>query len=259
MKRGIVLNDLKLKIADTDVDSIRDGYYYSEEKKAYCCLACDRMFMDGEIYQFDNRFYDSKHAVETHQTKDHIPWFDELMNMNDKSLNLTENQKNLIKMIHMGLSDKEIAEKAGLASSTVRHQNFMFREKARQARNYLAVYSLAFDKRSDKSSEIVPIHENATMVDNRYSVTVEEEDEILKKSFLSLSPLKLKQFPPKEKRKIVILRKIVSLFEWNVKYDEKQVNQIIKEVYEDYVTLRRYMIMYGFMDRTTDCRTYWRI
>ena len=40
-------------------------------------------------------------------------------------------------------------------------------------------------------------------------------------------------------------------------YGEKEVNQILKMVYEDYVTLRRYLIEYGFLDRKPDGSQYW--
>lgn len=109
---------------------------------------------------------------------------------------------------------------------------------------------------SDKDS-IIPIHEGAKMVDARYITTKEESDKIIATVFESLSPLKLKIFSAKEKKKIVTLRKVVEQFEKGKIYTEKEVNQILKAIYDDFPTMRRYLIEYGFMDRTTDCAQYW--
>lgn len=76
--------------------------------------------------------------------------------------------------------------------------------------------------------------------------------------FESLEPLKLRVFSAKEKRKVVALTKIVEQFEPGRTYTEKEVNGILRDIFDDYVTLRRYLIEYGFLERTRDCRTYWR-
>ena len=81
---------------------------------------------------------------------------------------------------------------------------------------------------------------------------------ILSAVFESLEPLKLRVFSAKEKRKVVALTKIVEQFEPGRTYTEKEVNGILRDIFDDYVTLRRYLIEYGFLERTRDCRTYWR-
>ncbi|PKM78120.1 MAG: hypothetical protein CVU90_03610 [Firmicutes bacterium HGW-Firmicutes-15] len=53
------------------------------------------------------------------------------------------------------------------------------------------------------------------------------------------------------------MKQVICRFEISRIYSEKEVNAIIKEVYEDYVTLRRYLIDFGFMDRKTDGSQYW--
>jgi len=107
----------------------------------------------------------------------------------------------------------------------------------------------------DENSEI---HKSATMVDERYLTTTEEEKEIIEKFFSSLDPLVLEKFPPKEKRKIVVLKVIAEQFEKDKKYTEKEVNDILKRIYEeDHVIIRRYLIEYGFMKRKNDCSEYW--
>ena len=61
----------------------------------------------------------------------------------------------------------------------------------------------------------------------------------------------------REKRKIVVLRKIAALFQPGEKYSEIQINTMLKEVFADFATIRRYLIEYGFMERTKDCKEYW--
>ena len=95
------------------------------------------------------------------------------------------------------------------------------------------------------------------MVDERYQITIEEENTIISNIFSSLEPLKLKNLSPKEKKKIVILKKISSRFERERKYSEKEVNGILEDIYDDFATIRRYLIEYGFMDRTNDGKEYW--
>ena len=67
----------------------------------------------------------------------------------------------------------------------------------------------------------------------------------------------LKAFPPKEKKKLVILRIISEQFKKGKRYTETEVNQILQPIYDDYATIRRFLIGYGFMERTRDCREYW--
>ena len=96
------------------------------------------------------------------------------------------------------------------------------------------------------------------MVDARYEITQPEEQKILSTVFASMQPLRLKTFPPKEKKKVVILRTIAKEFEEGIRYSEVQVNEILKDIYPDYVTLRRYLIEYGYLERTRDGSAYWK-
>ena len=94
-------------------------------------------------------------------------------------------------------------------------------------------------------------------MDDRYLITERERNHILETTFSSFEPLVLKNFSAKEKKKVVILTKIAEQFETGKSYTEKEVNQILRPIYEDYTTLRRYLIMYGFMERAKDGSSYW--
>jgi hypothetical protein len=60
-----------------------------------------------------------------------------------------------------------------------------------------------------------------------------------------------------EKHKLIVLREIADRFVKGQIYHEKDINAILQEVYDDYVTVRRYMIEYNLLDRKPDGSEYW--
>lgn len=235
---------------------LKNGYRYDEQKDSYICNYCEKIFEGGQIFSINNKFYLAKYAISKHIEIEHNGNFTQLIDSDTKYNTLTENQKELLKLFRLKISNYEIAKKLGISESTVRQQRFTFREKAKQAKLYLAMYEQAFENIIDKD-DIIPIHNSAVCVDERYLITEEEKQHILEATFSSLNPLILKTFPKKEKKKIVILTKIAEQFKHNRQYSEKEINQILKPIYEDYSTIRRYLIVYGFMERTKDSSKYW--
>lgn len=63
--------------------------------------------------------------------------------------------------------------------------------------------------------------------------------------------------PSKVNRWLVILRWIATKFEPGKHYTEKQVNAILRDINEDYATVRRYLIDYGYMRRELGGGDYW--
>ncbi len=64
-------------------------------------------------------------------------------------------------------------------------------------------------------------------------------------------------FPSSEKKYMIILRWLANKFEEGVRYPEKQVNEILGCHNEDYATLRRDLVDFGFMTREKGI--YWRL
>jgi len=237
---------------DASVLELKQGYIRDNE--IYRCLFCPRQFLRGDIYSFGERLVEAETAARLHIEEEHASAFDVLIAEGKKNTGLTEVQSELLSLFYAGLSDKEIAAKTGTSPSTVRYQRFNMREKARQAKVFLALFELTEERAKEAK---INIHKGATMVDERYMITEEETEKILKTFFSSLNPPVLKAFPPKEKKKLAILRVIIGQFEKERRYTEKEVNEILKAVFEDYVTLRRYLIEYGFMDRAQNGSEYW--
>ncbi len=250
------------KLLHISLDEVKNGFSYNTSDKIYTCLICGKKFETGEVFPFDGRFFEASKAIKLHIANEHGNMFDILTSFDKKYTSVTENQKELLTMLYQGLSDSEIAKKTSNAPATIRHQRFMFREKAKQAKLYLSIFevvegAILNKKGGNSNDDIVDIHNGAKMVDDRYLTTKEEEVKICSSVFESLEPLRLKIFSPKEKKKIVILRKISEQFDKKIKYSEKEVNTILKSIYDDYATIRRYLIEYGFMERTKDCKEYW--
>ncbi|WIV12484.1 DUF2087 domain-containing protein [Proteiniborus sp. MB09-C3] len=245
------------------LDEIKKGYSYESQHQKFICNICGKEFESGEVFRVNDKYYDASRMIKIHIQSEHDDMFDILASNDKKYTGMTENQKDLLRMVYSGMNDSEIAKKNGVASSTIRHQRFVFREKAKQAKLYLALYELASQgadirkKSYDKNSEFIDMHKGAKMVDDRYFITKEEEEKVIQSMFSSMKPLRLKTFSTKEKKKIVILKKISEQFERDKRYSEREVNDIIKDIYEDFATIRRYLIEYGFMERTKDCKEYW--
>jgi hypothetical protein len=73
----------------------------------------------------------------------------------------------------------------------------------------------------------------------------------------SLPDGRLKGLPMQRKKLDAVLRHAVKLFEFDVRYTEKQVNEILARLHEDTATLRRELVDVHLMAR--DHGEYWRI
>lgn len=239
------------------LDEIKNGYKYEKEQDAYVCNHCGQVFHAGQIFQIDGDFFMAESAVIKHIRQIHSGNLTQLLHSESKYNTLTQNQRDLLAMFHSKISDKDMAKKLNVTEATIRRQRFTFREKAKQAKFYLAMYELVFEDGPATAEQIIPIHNNAIFVDDRYLITEDEKQNIINTFFSTTHPLVLKSFSPKEKKKVVILGKIAEQFEYGKKYSEQEVNEILRPIYEDYMTIRRYLIMYGFMERTKDGRQYW--
>jgi Uncharacterized protein conserved in bacteria len=108
--------------------------------------------------------------------------------------------------------------------------------------------------RQSDSGLIEEIHQSATMIDDRYTITEEDRNKTIK-TYMNENG-SLKQFPAKEKKKIILLREIMKNFQSNREYVENEVNQVLESIYSDFPTLRRALIEYGFLERSVDCSVY---
>lgn len=227
---------------------------YKNNDITHQCLFCDYQTAYGEIYSYNNHFYDAEKRMQIHVEEQHAGSFVMLMDLPKKQNGISESQSNIIMLMYQNASDKEIAEKLCINESTVRHQRFMLKEKANQAKTFLAIYELLNSRKN--VDDFLSIHQHAKQVDERYMATKKDEDKVCKDFLVSKNPLVIKSMPRKEKSKIILLRLIAQKFNNNQVYNEPQVNDILREIYKDYVSIRRYLVDYGFLKRSNDGKSY---
>ena len=59
----------------------------------------------------------------------------------------------------------------------------------------------------------------------------------------------LKLIHSKEKKKIIVLAEVVKNFKLGKNsFRKKEINRVLKRIYDDYVTIRRALIEYGFIE-----------
>jgi hypothetical protein len=84
-------------------------------------------------------------------------------------------------------------------------------------------------------------------------ITTEERNKILT-NYIKAG--KLDTFPSKVKRKIIILEYVIQQFDEDKIFTEKEINEELKDFYEDFVTIRRALVDFGFMERSSDGSQY---
>lgn len=109
---------------------------------------------------------------------------------------------------------------------------------------YYMVYSL--------NKEVLDIKLKDLIVDNRNEgeLLKQREENYRKKvldSFFKYN--KLKSIPVQNKKKEIVLEKIVESFEMDRIYSEKEVNIIIADYHDDFCTIRRDLIEFKLMER----------
>ena len=236
---------------------LQNGYRFDQHAKSYACLFCRQTYQQGIIYPMGEVLYEAERAMLVHIQQSHGSVFETLIQLDKKYTGLSDIQREMLQLFHKGLSDKEILERSSSGSiSTIRQHRFKLKEKERQAKIFLALMANLDSRVPMKDS---PIHKEETIVDSRYGITESEREKVLQTYFKNGLDGEMDIFPSKEKRKIIVLQHILKRFDKDMKYSEKEVNDIIKTAHDDYVTVRRYFIEYGFMDRNSDGSQYWVI
>lgn len=195
-------------IRNASIEDFKRGYIWDSKKAEFICLLC------GEGIK-ENKQMDA-HAVE------HGTSIERLLSLSKKYTGLTEIQKELLEMVSNQFSNSEIAVKLGCTESTVRNMRFALRERARQARAFLAIMDVVEEVGVKKSNQ------------------------------------KLRTFPKKEEKRKALLPRFADLFEQDRNYTEAEVKKIIKTVYDDDATIRRYLVDYEYLGRTNDGKKYYK-
>jgi len=254
---------------NASTEELKKGFIHNRQANHYSCLLCGEAFEIGVIYPINGVFYDAKKATQVHIKSQHPTLFEFYLSLGRVYTGLSPGQEELAKLYSAGHSDKEIVAITGANSpSTVRNQRFAIREKYKQAKILVALTELMEEEATrhkndpkngpePNGNQLVDFHLAATSIDERYAITQAEKDDVLKRYFGPDNRLLIKGFPAKEKRKLIIMQRLIGDFEAGRQYSEKEVNELLNSYYEDFVSVRRYMIQYGFLDRSGDGTRYW--
>jgi hypothetical protein len=231
------------------IEEIKKGYI--QKGDCFACLLCEKEFEKGIIYPEEGVFYEAERYMRFHIEKAHHSVFDTLIQMDKDLTGLSDHQKKLLQLFYQGKSDNEIRKEMEIGStSTIRNHRFVLKKKERQAKVFLTLMELV--KQKDQ-------HQSANLDFPEKAESVDEYEKIISRNFSEGPGGPLKTLNLKEKHKLVVLREIAKHFKNKKTYTEKEINDILKAIYEDNVILRRYLIEYGFLDRTPDGSRYWLI
>ena len=154
-------------------------------------------------------------------------------------------------------SVEELAALLKLKPSTVSHHLSKLAEAelvSSHAESYYSVYQLDKKMLEEKSRSMFSQRELSTVT---AEVDADAYDNKVVKDY-SRRDGTLKTLPSQRKKLEAILRHVVKAFEVGKRYNEKRVNEILSQYYEDTATLRRELVGFGLMQREGGGGEYWR-
>jgi DNA-binding CsgD family transcriptional regulator len=219
-------------------------------------LFCDFQVREGLVYPLEGgALAEAGFAIKQHIQTEHGSSLEALLTIDPKVSGLTEIQRQVYLLLARGKGDQEVAQLTGKAASTIRNHRYNLRERGREAKVLAAIAQMLAPREKE---DFVQYPESLTVRDERTIITTAEHDQVIAKFFGGKDGKRLTKFPKKEKQKLVILDALSRRFEQRVTYKESEINDILQESYDDYVTLRRYLIEYGFLNRDPGGIRYWR-
>lgn len=150
-------------------------------------------------------------------------------------------------------SVEELATLLGLKAPTVSHHLSRLKELnlvAMRAEGTTHLYRLNVDALHAMTKDVLTPEIMTSLTDGAEGEAWERK--VLRDFF---DGTRLKEIPASRKKRLVVLKWLVSQFEPAVRYPEAQVNEVIKRHHPDFATIRRELIMNRLMDR--EHGVYW--
>ncbi|MCA9706353.1 MAG: DUF2087 domain-containing protein [Myxococcales bacterium] len=246
-----------LPLDHATLDDLTRGFVTDEH--ALRCLYCDTIFDRGLVYPDGDRLRTAPSAAAAHVDQAHGGPFEALLATGRGTHGLSDVHQTLLCASAKGASDSEIAQAlGGRALSTIRNHRLQLRRKAREAKVLLALMEL-LEKPMHAERPMIAFHPTLPVSDDRTRISVAEAAKLLDKYFEDPKHTVLTRIPKREKHKLVVLRRLVDVFETGRRYTEQEVNQRLARAHPDTAALRRYLVDYRFLARLPDGRAYWRI
>jgi predicted transcriptional regulator len=159
----------------------------------------------------------------------------------------------------------ELATALEISEPTVSHHLSKLRElglvnlRARGNHRFYRLNPSALADYMQQASKIDQLFDNGTALQADSSwidqLDIDEFDRKVLKDYTSGG--RLKQIPTKQKKLLAVLHWLATMFEPDVNYTERDVNAIITQVHDDYASLRRDLIEFGFLRRERGGGKYW--
>jgi len=156
----------------------------------------------------------------------------------------------IIALLQQGhLSGQEIASKLSLKPPTITHHMSKLREVGliKERRDKNTIYFSLNSKILEMNAKAIFTVGTGGDSNMEMSVTESERSSIINNFFTKEG--KLKVYPAQRKKKLVVLEHMIKGLEFGRVYQEKEINEYLKEFHEDYATLRRELIMCQYMYR----------
>lgn len=148
------------------------------------------------------------------------------------------------------LHGQAIAGKLGLTPPTITHHINKLREinmvYSRRDKNTIYFYlNASIIKQSAKM--LTDLVDNKKEEKEKMSEINQERQKVIENFFTKEG--KLKNIPAQRKKKLYVFEHIIRGLKMGEKYEEKQINEYIKQFHEDYATIRREFIINQYMYR----------
>lgn len=242
---------------EASIEELKQGWLDDSQSRSRICVHCGKRFNRGQVYPLGDELLTSRAAADRHVRDSHGSAFDAILGAGKTATGLSEVQETVLRGLYNGAGDGDIAQALGdKALSTVRSHRRNLRLKAAEARFFLAAMELA-EERTRHESRFVDFGPGLPVRDERADVTGDEAAAI-EKTFMRPDG-SLSRIPPKEKQKLVILRRLAELFERGREYSDTEVRSLLGTVHEDHALLRRYLVDYRFIERDDEGRRYRRL
>jgi len=236
----------------------QNGFYRNEQTGSCICIVCGQAFEQGVVYPLDEQLLLAEKAATQHVLMEHSEPFLLLLGQGKAQTGISEIQEQVLRGLHARQSDKQIAFEMGSKSeSTIRNHRFQLRKRKKEAKIFLALMEL-LEKEGAAMESLLKFSTDLPVQDERVNVTTAEAEKIENKHFAAGAELVLRQWPAKEKARLVVLNRIADLFVADRVYTEAEINEILVAVWHDYVMIRRYLIDYEFLVRSRDGGSYRR-
>ncbi|PGM55653.1 metalloregulator ArsR/SmtB family transcription factor [Bacillus sp. AFS053548] len=156
----------------------------------------------------------------------------------------------IIALLQQGhLSGQEIASKLSLKPPTITHHMSKLREVGliKERRDKNTIYFSLNTKILEMNAKAIFTVGTGGDSNMEMTVTESERSSIINNFFTQEGKLKI--YPAQRKKKLVVLAHMIKGLEFGRVYQEKEINEYLKEFHEDYATLRRELIMCQYMYR----------